>query len=903
MAVTTTPITKITIDSKNFQEKDPDTGAFLPKMNANVFGQADQLLSKAERVLQSTINAFEGFNTNLRTTFQTNNLSDPKNPIYAGRFSQSAYINTSDRDNAMRSLQSAFNTKIHYDSIGDAGFDIKAEDAVLVNITKSFKNRKAQMKAIEELDKVGGTLDVDSAKTKKNPYRSVISVPMSKTDYDAIINNNTQKEANKILSKYVKDTIPRANKENRLETSRQNAVKKEKEAKEAERKEKQNDVKKEKEAKEAERKEKQKEKEEEESKRKTKGTLLKILAVLGAMADLVRRVVTAALANSIQTKQDAITGHNLGLTTEEVRRYKYFDIAHGMEGGTTVRAMSALQSAFGLGQEIDTAKLEKLAPVLRGDTANLARTGVAGGEETNKLLGMILTDYLKQYLSGKNSLNQYESNPSVRRANLVSNLNSAFPELGTLFGTMLEDYESGIYKEKFIDYTGWLSTTKTNQGSMSDAQLNAFQEMGALLTSVNSKLKDLTDKYLAGFALSLVGLVQKVDNIQFGKTATEKNEQNKTNKQLNLEARESMRAHRDLAQTQFENTFRERFGFDLASTGLTISDLISYKDLNTQDSSVRATKIREFASRIIYGDNADLLAYLASYEQYNKLYEQANTEAQKTSGKVDYNKSDYVLSFILKNIEKNIQEYSRPKETGTYKVQGQTVGSYKNLVSRLRDTGVDLSVDEKIALNHGLINYLSTYGDIEAQLSESGDNDFLDEIALLYNAQNPDNKIAFNKGLYSGNMSKEGREKFEQLFKAGAFTDDMLLQAYINLLSGKGNAVTRRKDFMNSMENAFYESQYDAKTTQASSIALGGYVLGDLLTKSAIDAVREEWAKKGYTLDNKAVVYANSDNRTLDIIIYGTDTRGNRKELKTVHYGAYDSSVDKAVDVDLSNLR
>ena len=885
MAVTTTPITKITIDSKNFQEKDPVTGAFLPKMNANVFGQADQLLSKAERVLQSTINAFEGFNTNLRTTFQTNNLSDPKNPIYTGRFSQSAYINTSDRDNAMRSLQSAFNAKISYDSIGDAGFDIKAEDAVLVNITKSFKNRKAQMKAIEELDKVGGTLDVDSAKTKKNPYRSVISVPMSKTDYDAIINNNTQKEANKILSKYVNDTIPMANKENRLETSRQNDVKKEKEAKETERKE------------------KQKEKEEEESKRKTMGTLLKILAVLGAIADLVRRVVTTALANSIQAKQDAITGHNLGLTTEEVRRYKYFDIAHGMEGGATVGAMSALQSAFGLGQEIDTTKLEKLAPVLRGDTANLARTGVAGGGETNKLLGMILTDYLKQYLSGKNSLNQYESNPSVRRANLVSNLNSAFPELGTLFETMLEDYESGIYKGKFSDYTGWLSTTKTNQGGMSDAQQNAFQEMGALLTSVNSKLKDLTDKYLAGFALSLVGLVQKVDNIQFGKTATEKNEQNKTNKQLNLEARESMQAHRYLAQTQFENTFRERFGFDLASTGLTMSDLISYKNLNTQDYSPRATKIREVASRIIYGDNADLLAYLASYEQYNKLYEQANTEARKTSGKVDYNTSDYVLSFILKNIEQNIQEYSKPKETGTYKVQGQTVGSYRNLVSRLRDTGADLTVDEKTALNYGLINYLSTYGGIEDQLLESGDNDFLDEIALLYNAQNPDNKIAFNKGLYFGNMSKEGREKFEQLFKAGAFTDDMLLQAYINLLSGKGNAITRRKDFMNSMENAFYESQYDKKTTQASSIALSSYVLGNLLTKSAIDDIREEWAKKGYTLDNKAVVYANSDNRTLDITLYGTDTRGNRKELQTIHYGAYDSSVDKAVDVDLSNLR
>lgn len=885
MAVTTTPITKITIDSRNFQEKDPITGAFLPKMNANVFGQADQLLNKAERVLQSTINAFEGFNTNLRMTAQANNLSDPNNPVYAGRFAQSAYINSSDRDNAMRSLQSAFNAKVSYDSLGDAGFDIRAEDAVLVNITKNFKNRRAQMKAIEELDKVGGTLDVDSAKTKKNPYRSVISVPMSKAEYDAIINNNTQKDANKILSKYVNDTIPMANKENRLETSRQNDIKKEKEAKEAERKE------------------KQKEKEEEESKRKTMGTLLKILAVLGAIADLVRRVVTTALESSIQAKQDAITGHNVGLTVEEVRRYKYFDMAHGMEGGTTVGAMSSLQTAFGLGQEIDTTKFDKLAPVLSSDTANLARTGVAGGEETNKLLGMILTDYLNQYISGKNSLNQYEANPSVRRANLVSSLASSFPELATMFGTMLEDYESGIYKGKFKDYQGWLNTTKTNQGGLSDAQQNAFQEMGALLTSVNSKFKDLTDKYLTGFALSLAGLVQKVDNIQFGKTATEKNEQNKTNKQLNLEARESMQAHRDLAQTQFENTFKEKFGFDFASTGLTMGDLIGYKTLNTQDYSPRATKIREVASSIIYGDNADLLAYLASYEQYSELYKQADTEAKKTSGKIEYNTFDYVLSSIMANIEKNIQGYTKPKENSIYQVQGQTVGSYKNLVSRLREgIGTEPTVYERTALSYGLTNYLNTYGDIESQLAESGDNDFLDEIAMLYNAQNPDNKIGFGRGINAGNMSKEGREKFEQLFRSGAFTNDMLLQAYINLLSGKGNAITRRKDYMSSMENAFYESQYDMKTAQASNIALSSYVLGNLLTRATIDNLRDEWAKKGYTLDNNAVVYANSDNRTLDITLYGTDSNGNRKELQTIHYGAYDSSVDKAVDVDLSNL-
>ena len=68
---------------------------------------------------------------------------------------------------------------------------------------------------------------------------------------------------------------------------------------------------------------------------------------------------------------------------------------------------------------------------------------------------------------------------------------------------------------------------------------------------------------------------------------------------------------------------------------------------------------------------------------------------------------------------------------------------------------------------------------------------------------NEDKMIELTKDLQKQVISRdsEGREKFEQLFKAGAFTDGMLLQAYINLLSGKGNAITRRKDFMNSMEN------------------------------------------------------------------------------------------------------
>lgn len=885
MAVTTTPITKITIDSKNFQEKDT-TGAFLPKMNANVFGQADQLLGKAERVLQSTINAFEGFNMNLRTTAQANNLSDPNNPVYAGRFTQSAYINTSDRENALRSLHSAFNAKIPYESVGNQGFDIRAEEAVLVNITKNFKNRRAQMKAIEELDKVGGTLDVDSAKTKKNPYRSVISVPMSKADYDAIVNNNTQKDANKILSKYVNDTIPLANKENRIEASRQNDARKEREAKEAERKK------------------KQEEKENAESKRKALGVRFKILAVVTTIASLVRRVanvVANLLGGSIQARKEATELHNAGLTVQEGRRYKYFDLAHGMDERTHVRAIGELRSAFGLAQNIDEDKLIKLTSVIRGDTADLARAGLPEGKAGSELLGKILNDYMKAYISGKNSLGQPEPNSAKRRSNLVLHLSSVFPQLGELLSTMLEDYESGIYKGKFTDYEGWLRTTKNNPYGLSDAQQGAFQEMGALVNSVNAKFKELSNTYLMKFALSLTKLVEKVDNIQFAETATQKNEDNKTNRQLSIEARDSMQAQKESSKKQFNQAFRKRFGYDLSEEGLTIDDIIRYKTLDAMDTSEKAQSIRRIASRIIYGDNPELLSILGSYEQYNKLYEQANKEAQKTTGKIEYNKSDYTPYYIIAGIERNIQQYSKPTES-VRKVQGLTYGTYKNLLLRLRDSGARLEVseDELTALRHGLARYLITRGDVATQIKESAnvDNDFLDEIALMYNAQNPDDKIAFGTGLNASNMSKEGKEKFRELFEAGAFTEDMLLRAYINIISGKSNAITRSKSLMEDTEDAFYEGQYDLKTEQASDLALGSYAVRRMVTRGML----EDFKNKGIRIENEARVQTGSNRSTLDVFLYGVDSKTGARKEYPVGSIPFDSSVDKSINVDMANI-
>lgn len=886
---TVRPVTKITLDSKNFQDYDEGAKAFLPSMNANVFGQADQLLGKAEKVLQSTVNLFEGFNTNLRKTVQATDLSNPNNPVYAGRFSQSAYINPTDKDNAMRALQSSFNAKISYPSVGNSGFDIKAEDAVLVDVIKNFKNRRAQSRAIEELDLVGGTVDINSVKTKKSPFRSVLSVPMSKTDYDSIINNNTQKEANRILNKYVNDLIPTANRENRIETSIQNEKKREKEAKDKQREE------------------QRKEKEEAESKRKTHGTILKVLAVLTTIADLVRRVVTSALTTSVEAKSEAKTWHDMGYTAEEGRRFKYFDLAHGMDENAHLNAFQALQGAFGLGQELDTARLKKLSYVLTSDTENLAQKGIAKGGETNKLLEMILNDYMSSYLRGENSLGQKESNKSVLRANLVSSLQSAFPEIADLFSTMVEDYESGIYKGQFTNYEGWFNTSKNNTyGRLSDSEQNAFQEMGSLLTSVNAKLKELANTALVSFGLSLAGLVQKVDNIQFGKTATEKSDINKENKDLNVKARAKMLEQKQSASTSFLSEFSDVFGYAFNLTGLTLPDLLSYSNLRADDTSDRANKIRAIMTKIIYGENTDLLAHLSAFGEYSRLYEQANTEASKTSGKVEYNKLDYTDNQIRYMIEQTIKGLIKPNENVS-RSQGETNGVYKNLVSRLRDknnpTLDSLTPDERLALTLGLGNYLDTYGSLESQISAQStkvDNDFLDEIAKIYNltASNP---VEFKKGALNGNMSAKGQKTFAQAYSYGWITDDMILQAYINLLAGKGNAVTRDKQWQSTMETAFDETQYDYKLKKASEVAFANYVLTDALTKGIINNLMNQAEQQGLGV-NRAEVIGSSDERTLNIKLYGVDTSGREKEIGTVEWGTYDSSNNTVVNVPLADL-
>ena len=64
-----------------------------------------------------------------------------------------------------------------------------------------------------------------------------------------------------------------------------------------------------------------------------------ILAVLQVIGDIVRRILTASLKQATENNKMAVEAHSVGVTALERRGYDIFDIAHGMEKGSTFGAI------------------------------------------------------------------------------------------------------------------------------------------------------------------------------------------------------------------------------------------------------------------------------------------------------------------------------------------------------------------------------------------------------------------------------------------------------------------------------------------------------------------------------------------------------------------------------------
>lgn len=526
-------------------------------------GDFDSILNRFEKKMQSaTGNSSFRFNTGLR-------FSDTK----TGYQYQDVVIRKEDYDTIIKVLE-GYEASLDLGTYGD---DIpntylansKSEPVRLLNYTRKIEGAKARAKMKKEAYLAGGMANEDF--TPKNPERMSATLFVRESEYQRLLEENKDYKnpesavANKIYKDTFEGTILKQKEEKALRKRKENLSVDEEvaayfeEEKKAEEKKQALKIKEEEEhrkkelayeknwykAEENKKKEEDKNslleeidkrKKEEDSVRKTSTVVKSIFAAVIILADIARRILTAVLNNAAKIDTETVESNNIGMSYIDRRSSDIFDIAHGMEKGSTFKALQAIQNSFGDVTNLDDKALATLARVMGNEVAELVNSGM-GGEDPELLLERIMDAYFKNWQEGKNSLGQYVGQSEARRE-LVTSLEKEMPEIAYLLARMIDDASSGKYGREIQDYQSWRNTTQTNRTNLTDVEAKYAAELGTKYNEILAIVEDLKTSFLTQLLLSMDDLLTKIKNIKIGQSADSVIETDTRNRAKNLETLE-----------------------------------------------------------------------------------------------------------------------------------------------------------------------------------------------------------------------------------------------------------------------------------------------------------------------------------------------------------------------------
>lgn len=526
-------------------------------------GDFDSILNRFEKKMQSATgnNSFR-FNTGLR-------FSDTK----TGYQYQDVVIRKEDYDTIIKVLE-GYEASLDLGTYGD---DIpntylansKSEPVRLLNYTRKIEGAKARAKMKKEAYLAGGMANEDF--TPKNPERMSATLFVRESEYQRLLEENKDYKnpesavANKIYKDTFEGTILKQKEEKALRKRKENLSVDEEvaayfeEEKKAEEKKQALKIKEEEEhrkkelayeknwykAEENKKKEEDKNslleeidkrKKEEDSVRKTSTVVKSIFAAVIILADIARRILTAVLNNAAKIDKETVESNNIGMSYIDRRNADIFDIAHGMEKGSTFKALQSIQNSFGDVTSLDEKALATLARVMGNEVGELVNSGM-GGEDPELLLERIMDAYFKNWQEGKNSLGQYVGQSEARRE-LVTSLGKDMPEIAYLLARMIDDASSGKYGSEIQDYQSWRNTTQTNRTNLTDAEAKYAAELGTKYNEILAIVEDLKTSFLTQLLLSMDDLLTKIKNIKMGQSADSVKETDTRNRAKNLETLE-----------------------------------------------------------------------------------------------------------------------------------------------------------------------------------------------------------------------------------------------------------------------------------------------------------------------------------------------------------------------------
>lgn len=262
------------------------------------------------------------------------------------------------------------------------------------------------------------------------------------------------------------------------------------------------------------------------------GAMLKVIAVLAGIADITRRILSSVISTATQAVQDNRLAHNLGLSYEQVRNYRYLETAHNLKEGTITGAIADVQNKFGNITSLDEKSLEALAVVMGSQIEDMAKMGI-GASNPETIVGAIVDAFNTKANAGYNSVGQYVGEQQARRE-LYSYLNKISPQIADIFATMQEEQHNinSLFRGQADTFASWKNLMPQSRGT-TPAGNNVLTEAGQEWSIVKNILEQIRDAIAVTLSPTLLSLLRRIADTRVGMTQTEKEQRNRENKKSN----------------------------------------------------------------------------------------------------------------------------------------------------------------------------------------------------------------------------------------------------------------------------------------------------------------------------------------------------------------------------------
>jgi hypothetical protein len=381
---------------------------------------------------------------------------------------------------------------------------------------------------------------------------------------------------------------------------------------------------------------------ESESKKLLKAT--SIIALLTSIVNIIRRILTAVLERGSEVKRVSENALQYGTNYSTYRDFEIQEKSMGLQEGTFSGAIGSIQNAFGNTADLNEKALEKLAPVVGSQLKDMVLMGM-GASNPMGIMELILDSYFKRGLSGYNSLGKYVGEVEAQRE-LTSALEKAgFSELARALNNMFYVNNFGIYKDQIgseTPFRDYLNITKGIPSGFTAIEYAHLAELGQVIDNISAKFDQLGKQLKDKFLLDLEGVLNWINDLEIGMTATDKLNARKTKK---LEIQKRMGELKDVQESIFNSDLVQGY----------IND---YGVLDFYDMSKNKEKLQDFLSK-----NPEARSSFSILFVLNSKIKELEEQLQKDNPK--YYESEYTNSKLAMLSVQGVNPASYLYEYGT----------------------------------------------------------------------------------------------------------------------------------------------------------------------------------------------------------------------------------------------